>query len=49
MSEKLKNKDIKEFVNQNYKYGFSTEIESDNLENGLNEEEIRIFYGQKVD
>nr|YP_009028917.1 iron-sulfur cluster formation ABC transporter [Coscinodiscus radiatus]AGH28461.1 iron-sulfur cluster formation ABC transporter [Coscinodiscus radiatus] len=47
MSEKLKNKDIKEFVNQNYKYGFSTEIESDNLENGLNEEIIKLITKKK--
>jgi Fe-S cluster assembly protein SufB len=47
MNEKLKNNDLTEFVNQKYKYGFSTNIESDKIQKGLNEEIISLITKKK--
>ena len=37
-SNKILNTDITKLVNQPYKYGFSTNIEKDIIEKGLNKE-----------
>ena len=47
MTEKSKNSDLTEFVNQKYKYGFSTKIESDRIQKGLNEEVIALITKKK--
>jgi len=47
MTEKSKNSDLTEFVNQKYKYGFSTKIESDRIQEGLNEEVIALITKKK--
>lgn len=39
--------DLKRLVNQPYKYGFTTNIEKDNIEKGLNEEIIRLISKKK--
>lgn len=47
MTEKSKNNDLTEFVNQKYKYGFSTTIDSDRIQKGLNEEIIHLITKKK--
>jgi len=46
-SIKTLNTDITKLVNQPYKYGFSTEIEKDIIEKGLNENVIRLISEKK--
>ena len=46
-SNKTLNSDITKLVNQPYKYGFSTNIERENFEKGLNEEIIRLISKKK--
>lgn len=46
-SEKILNSNITKLVNQPYKYGFSTNIEKDNIEKGLNESIIRLISKKK--
>jgi Fe-S cluster assembly protein SufB len=46
-SEKILNNNITKLVNQPYKYGFSTNIEKDNIEKGLNESTIRLISKKK--
>jgi len=46
-SNKESNTDLKKFVNQPYKYGFTTNIEKDNIEKGLNEDVIRLISKKK--
>ena len=46
-SEKILNSNITKLVNQPYKYGFSTNIEKDNIEKGLNESVIRLISKKK--
>ena len=46
-SEKFLNSNITKLVNQPYKYGFSTNIEKDNIEKGLNESTIRLISKKK--
>lgn len=46
-SNKVLNKDITKLVNQNYQYGFSTNIEKDIIEKGLNENTIRLISKKK--
>ena len=46
-SEKFLNSNITKLVNQPYKYGFSTNIEKDNIEKGLNESIIRLISKKK--
>ena len=46
-SNKTLNSDITKLVNQPYKYGFSTSIERENFEKGLNEEIIRLISKKK--
>ena len=41
------NTEITEFVNQRYKYGFSTDIKSDTIQKGLNEGVIRLIAKKK--
>lgn len=38
---------VKALVNQPYKYGFVTEIESDTIDRGLNEDVIRLIWAKK--
>ena len=46
-SEKILNNNITKLVNQPYKYGFSTNIEKDNIEKGLDESIIRLISKKK--
>jgi Fe-S cluster assembly protein SufB len=46
-SNKVLNKNITNFVNQKYQYGFSTNIEKDIIEKGLNEKTIRLISQKK--
>jgi ABC-type transport system involved in Fe-S cluster assembly, permease component len=43
----MSNQDIDQLVDQDYKYGFVTEIESDTLPPGLNEDVIREISKRK--
>jgi Fe-S cluster assembly protein SufB len=38
---------LESFINQPYKYGFTTEIETDNIKKGLNEEIIKLISSKK--
>ena len=42
-SNKVLNTNITKLVNQDYQYGFSTNIEKDIIEKGLNENTIRLI------
>ena len=46
-SNKILNKNITKLVNKTYQYGFSTDIEKDIIEKGLNEETVRLISGKK--
>ena len=46
-SNKILNKNITNLVNQSYQYGFSTNIEKDIIEKGLNEKTIRLISQKK--
>ena len=46
-SNKILNKDITKLVNQTYQYGFSTNIEKDIIDKGLNEKTIRLISKKK--
>lgn len=46
-SEKILNSNITKLVNQPYKYGFSTQIEKDIIEKGLNESVVRLISEKK--
>ena len=46
-SNKTLNTNIKKLVNQPYKYGFSTEVEKEEFEKGLNENVIRLISKKK--
>ena len=46
-SNKVLNKDITKLVNQTYQYGFSTTIEKDIIEKGLNEKTIYLISQKK--
>jgi len=46
-SNKTLNTNIKKLVNQPYKYGFSTAIEKEKFEKGLNEDIIRLISKKK--
>jgi Fe-S cluster assembly protein SufB len=46
-SNKNLTSNITKLVNQPYKYGFSTNIEKDRLEKGLNEYKIRLISKKK--
>ena len=46
-SNKTLNTDITKLVNQPYKYGFSTQIEKDIIEKGLNENVVRLISEKK--
>lgn len=46
-SNKTLNKDITKLVNQTYQYGFSTNIEKDIIDKGLNERTIRLISKKK--
>lgn len=46
-SNKTLNNNITKLVNQPYKYGFSTKIEKDIIEKGLNEKIIRLLSQKK--
>lgn len=47
-SNKTLNNNITKLVNQPYKYGFSTSIEKDIIEKGLNEKIIRLLSKKKM-
>ena len=46
-SKKVLNTNITKLVNQDYPYGFSTNIEKDIIEKGLNENTIRLISKKK--
>jgi Fe-S cluster assembly protein SufB len=46
-SKKVLNKNITKLVNQSYQYGFSTSIEKDIIEKGLNEKTIQLISQKK--
>jgi len=46
-SNDIPNKDIKNLINQPYKYGFITDIEKDIIEKGLTEEIIYLISEKK--
>lgn len=46
-SNKVLNKNISKLVNQTYQYGFSTTIEKDIIEKGLNEKTIKLISQKK--
>lgn len=46
-SNKILNKNITKLVNKTYQYGFSTNIEKDIIEKGLNEDTIRLISKKK--
>ena len=46
-SNKTLNKNITKLVNKTYQYGFSTKIEKDIIEKGLNEETVRLISEKK--
>ena len=46
-SNKILDTNITKLVNQPYKYGFSTSIEKDIIEKGLNENVIRLISKKK--
>jgi len=43
----MSNKTIQDFANQEYKYGFKTDIESESIPKGLTEDTIRIISSRK--
>ena len=45
--EEQQNKEINEFLKKNYEYGFETDIESETLPPGINEDVIRIISAKK--
>ena len=47
-SNKTLNTNITKLVNQPYKYGFSTTVETDIIEKGLNENVIRLISQKKM-
>ena len=47
-SNKTLDTNITKLVNQPYKYGFSTKIEKDIIEKGLNENVIRLISKKKM-
>ena len=46
-SNKVLNKNITQLINQNYQYGFSTKIEKEIIEKGLNEKTIQLISKKK--
>ena len=46
-SNKVLNKNITQLINQNYQYGFSTQIEKDIIEKGLNKKTIQLISKKK--
>jgi len=46
-SNKILNTNITKLVNQPYKYGFSTTVETDIIEKGLNENVVRLISEKK--
>ena len=46
-SNKVLDTNITKLVNQTYQYGFSTKIEKDIIEKGLNEETIQLISKKK--
>ena len=46
-SNKILNKNITKLVNKTYQYGFSTNIEKDIIEKGLNEETVKLISRKK--
>ena len=46
-SNKNLNTDLTNLVNQSYKYGFSTNIEQDQIKEGLNENVVRLISKEK--
>ena len=46
-SNKILNTNITKLVNQTYQYGFSTKIEKDIIEKGLNEKTIKLISKKK--
>ncbi len=47
MQQEEPNKYVKEFTQEKYKYGFTTEVHTDIIEVGLNEDVVRLISSKK--
>ena len=47
MQQEEPNKYVKELTQEKYKYGFTTEVHTDIIEKGLNEDVIRLISSKK--
>ena len=47
MQQEEPNKYVKELTQEKYKYGFTTEVHTDIIERGLNEDVIRLISSKK--
>ena len=47
MQQEEPNKYVKELTQEKYKYGFTTEVHTDIIERGLNEDVIRLISSTK--
>ena len=43
----MNNTNLENFINQPYKYGFTTDIETETIKKGLNEDIIRLISEKK--
>ena len=47
MQQEEPNKYVKELTQEKYKYGFTTEVHTDVIERGLNEDVVRLIFIEK--
>ena len=47
MQQEEPNKYVKELTQEKYKYGFTTEVHTDVIERGLNEDVVRLISSKK--
>ena len=47
MQQEEPNKYVKELTQEKYKYGFTTEVHTDIIEKGLNEDVVRLISSKK--
>lgn len=48
MQQEEPNKYVKELTQEKYKYGFTTEVHTDVIERGLNEDVVRLIHRKKM-
>ena len=46
--ESQKNEFVKQLTQEKYKYGFTTEVHTDIIEKGLNEDVVRLIWPRRV-